>query len=74
MWPVGLSGKSRFDWTNKSSDDDEIENMYAGNLFKNGTYKRFDFGAGAKAGFEVNGNIQIIAGYEMSFVKPTKGL
>lgn len=66
---IGLSGKSEFDGSGNISG---IDNPYDGNLFKNGIYKRFDFGVGAKAGIETNRNIQVFIGYELSLMSPTK--
>ena len=69
---VGISGSSKFDSKGQSLADND--NPYDGNLFSNGMYRRFDFGAGARAGIELYGHFQITAGYDMSFIKPTKGM
>lgn len=66
---IGLLGRSEFDCNGNTS---EITNPYDGNLFKNGTYKCFDFGVDAKAGIEANRNIQVFVGYELSLMSPTK--
>lgn len=59
---VGLTGKTEVDGVKK---EDKYE---SNNLFNDGTYKRFDVGAGAKVGIETNGRFQIMIGYEMSFI------
>lgn len=66
---VGLSGKSEFRGDDKSLS---AENPYEGNLFKNDTYKRFDAGAGADIGVEIEQRLQIAIGYQMSLMNPTK--
>lgn len=67
---IGLYGKSSFD---TNGDDILSENPYAGNLFTNGTYKRFDTGMGTEVGIEYDQKIQFAIGYKFSFSNPTKG-
>lgn len=63
---VGLSGKSVIDEENGEPSKE--------NPFKNGMYKRFDVGAGAELGIEVDQRFQIALGYKMGLIRPTKGL
>lgn len=61
---MGLYGSTKF-------EDADIKNDNEGNLFNNGTYKKFDFGLGAKIGAEINNRWQFALGYEMGLIKPT---
>lgn len=65
---VGLYGKSDI---KNSNGNTETTPPYAGNLFGNGAYKRFDFGAGAKVGVEISNKFQVMVGYDMGLIKPT---